>query len=262
MKQIKLIISDLDKTLLDSDKIISDYTSAVLQKCKQRGIKVAFATARSEHSCREYVLQINPDAIISNGGALVRIGDETVYRATVDIATSNSFIEQCLKEREVQCITVETDKGYFLNLHVDEDEKSWAEYQPTVYSDFVNGIDSDAYKITVHISDDETALRIAGMFSTLSVIKFAGEKWYRYADKNADKWHGVEALIRHLGITAQECAAFGDDYNDVEMIKNCVGIAVSNALDEVKTAADFICGSNDDNGVAKWISENILFEKE
>lgn len=54
-------------------------------------------------------------------------------------------------------------------------------------------------------------------------------------------------------------AAFGDDMNDLEMVRNCgIGVAVRNAVEEVKRSADYICGSNDDDGVAKWIEEFIL----
>ena len=53
--------------------------------------------------------------------------------------------------------------------------------------------------------------------------------------------------------------AFGDDINDLEMVKNCgIGVAVENAIDDVKAAAKYICGTNDNDGVAKWLEEHIL----
>jgi hydroxymethylpyrimidine pyrophosphatase-like HAD family hydrolase len=53
--------------------------------------------------------------------------------------------------------------------------------------------------------------------------------------------------------------AFGDDYNDMEMLKNCgVGVAVANACDEAKSAADYVCGSNDEDGAANWLEINML----
>jgi hydroxymethylpyrimidine pyrophosphatase-like HAD family hydrolase len=60
-------------------------------------------------------------------------------------------------------------------------------------------------------------------------------------------------------ITLVETAAFGDDYNDKEMLRDCgVGIAVANAIEEVKAVADYICDSNENDGVAKWLDERIL----
>ena len=55
---------------------------------------------------------------------------------------------------------------------------------------------------------------------------------------------------------------FGDDFNDVEMLEKCgVGIAVGNAVIDAKRAADFLCDTNDNDGVARYISENILDNK-
>ena len=54
-------------------------------------------------------------------------------------------------------------------------------------------------------------------------------------------------------------AAFGDDYNDVEMLRECgIGVAVANAIDEAKAAADYICGDCDDDGTARWLEEHVL----
>jgi hydroxymethylpyrimidine pyrophosphatase-like HAD family hydrolase len=56
--------------------------------------------------------------------------------------------------------------------------------------------------------------------------------------------------------------AFGDDYNDIEMLQRCgTGIAMENGIDEIKKISDYICGSNNKDGVARWIEKNILFDK-
>jgi len=56
-----------------------------------------------------------------------------------------------------------------------------------------------------------------------------------------------------------EVIAFGDDNNDIEMLRECgTGVAVANAIDECKSSADHICGSCDDDGLAKWLEENVL----
>ena len=54
-------------------------------------------------------------------------------------------------------------------------------------------------------------------------------------------------------------AAFGDDINDLEMVRNCgIGVAVGNAIETVKAAAKYICDINNNDGVAKWLEEYIL----
>ena len=78
-------------------------------------------------------------------------------------------------------------------------------------------------------------------------------------NRKASKWNGIRAIAESEGFAAAEVVAFGDDYNDEEMLRGCGrGIAMANALDVVKEAADEVCLSNEEDGVAKWIEENIL----
>jgi Cof subfamily protein (haloacid dehalogenase superfamily) len=256
---IKMIVTDLDCTLLHGDKTISKYTSKILYACQKQGIRVVFATARSENSCKRFTEMIQPDAIISNGGALVRIGDKTIYRSAMSIETTNELLLFCLNKPSVGYITVDTDKGYFVNKPIDENDPGWIEYLPAYHVDFLRGIACDAYKITVEISDNTTAYEIASNFSTVDVLPFSGEGWYRFADKEADKWNGINALAADMEIALENIVTFGDDHNDVEMLRNCgIGIAVTNAIDEVKVVADYICDTNDNDGVAKWLEKNVL----
>jgi len=69
----------------------------------------------------------------------------------------------------------------------------------------------------------------------------------------------VKTLSEHFGINHSEVVAFGDDYNDVEMLSGCgVGVAMSNAIDECKAVTGYICGDCDDDGVAHWIIDHVL----
>lgn len=261
--QIKLIVTDLDSTLLRRDKTISAYTKSVFARCREKGILTAFATARSENSCGRITGILDPDAIISNGGAGVRIGDKQIYRAAMSVETTNRLLLVFLETPGVGYITADTDRGYFVNYPLDENDPGWnpgwIEYLPAFEADFSRGLDCDAFKITVELPDDNTAFRIVSAFPSVNVIPFSGEKWYRFADINAGKWNGVKALAAHTGIALTNIAAFGDDFSDIEMVKHSgAGVAVSNAIDEVKAAAGYVCADCDDDGPAKWIAENIL----
>jgi hydroxymethylpyrimidine pyrophosphatase-like HAD family hydrolase len=78
-------------------------------------------------------------------------------------------------------------------------------------------------------------------------------------NKNARKQNAIKEIAKHFGLTLFEIAAFGDDYNDIEMLRECgFGVAVANAIDEVKAAANYVCGDCDNDGVAKWLEENLL----
>ena len=74
--EIRMIALDLDRTFLRTDKSISDYSIAVLDQCREKGIRIVVATARSEKVAEAYTRRIRPDIIVSNGGSRVRCGKE------------------------------------------------------------------------------------------------------------------------------------------------------------------------------------------
>jgi hypothetical protein len=77
--------------------------------------------------------------------------------------------------------------------------------------------------------------------------------------EDASKSNAIAALAEHWGIKSVDVVAFGDDINDIDMLQHCgIGIAMGNAVDEVKAAADYICDTNENDGIAKWIEEYVL----
>ena len=253
---IKLIVTDLDRTLLRTDKSISDYTISVFKKCREKGILTAIATARSETAARRYIEWINPDIVVSCGGALVRLGNKIIYRSILSADISDKLICELLHNSNVGCITVETDNGYYVSYSEPADHP---DYNHGIYNDFKTPLGKDTYKITVEIFDDNTADYFADKYEECNMLKFSGESWCRFANKNADKVIALRQVIEELNLSFSEAIAFGDDFNDIEMLKVCgIGIAVDNAIAEAKEAADYICDSNDNDGVARWIERNIF----
>ena len=99
--------------------------------------------------------------------------------------------------------------------------------------------------------------RLAEKFPECVLTPFAGEDWYRFAHKNANKLCAVTATAEALAIPMEQVAAFGDDYIDLEMLRGCgFGVAMGNAIPEVRAAAKFVCDTNDNDGVAKWLQDN------
>ena len=258
-----MIAADLDQTLLMSDKNISCFTKNILNACKQQGILIAFATARAETECKSYTEEINPDAIVSSRGLLVRAGEDIISRFTLDAETTNKIILSCLEQTNVGYILAFTEKGTFANIPADVHSTIWGKCNPEMYTDFSNGLDYEAYDIVAEIFDDATANTIADLFPMIDVKRISGQQWFSFGIKNVNKsinkFDGIKSLTDYFNIDLEDIVAFGDDFCDVEMLRGCgIGVAVDNAIDEVKNAADFICDSNDDDGVAKWINERIL----
>ena len=79
--------------------------------------------------------------------------------------------------------------------------------------------------------------------------------------QSVNKWSSINKIREMLGYETNEIVVFGDDVNDIEMLRECsTGVAVANAIDEAKAVADYICDTNDNDGVAKWL-EDMLIEQ-
>jgi len=253
---IKMIATDLDKTLLRSDAVISDYTLDILKKCQARDLVVVFATARSTQAAARILAQFTPDIFIGYGGALVSAEEKVIHRIDISADISNRIIKEALNTPEVVNVLA-INESIALTNDVDElAEKDSSHYQ---YADFSNDYNYSYLKISLNAACQTAVEKIAENYPMLDMLRYTGENLYRFANRNAVKWNALKAAAEHYNISTDMIAAFGDDRNDLEMLEKCgIGIAVENAIDEVKAVANHVCGTNDNDGVAKWIEENIL----
>ncbi|MCL2575228.1 MAG: Cof-type HAD-IIB family hydrolase [Defluviitaleaceae bacterium] len=253
---IKMIVCDLDKTLLRSDGTVSQYNLDALEKCRRMGIKIGIATARTALSSKRITDALSPNVSITSGGAVVKIGDESIYAATLSADTINTLLTRLMAEKTVGFINPHTVKGSFSNLPIPEE---WKDYSHAEIRDFAKDpFTWDGEKIAVEMPFD-LAQNIAVDFCDVETIAFSGEGWVQFAHKNATKYNGLKIATEHLGIDLKQVVAFGDDNNDIEMLtKTGYGVAMANGIDAVKKAAKYQCDTNDNDGIARWLQENVL----
>jgi Cof subfamily protein (haloacid dehalogenase superfamily) len=255
MPEVRMIVLDLDGTVLHSDTSISPYTLEVLEKCRKNGIKIAVATARSEAAAKRFLQQLKPEAIISNGGALVTYRGEKIHRCMLSSETVNGIIRECKSSPDFLSITVQSDSGYYVTWEHPES----GDYSHAVHNDFLEPFQEEAYKITAEMGSGEALGSLEKKYPECRVLVFTGENWYRIAHKNAGKMEAVQKIGEKLQILPAQIAAFGDDLIDMDMLQGCgIGVAMGNASREVQAQADFICDTNDRDGVAKWLEEFVL----
>jgi len=255
MKNVKMIITDLDETLLNSDKCISEYTISVLEKCKLKGIKIVFATARSAQSISKVLEQFMPDILICYGGALALANETVIHRSEISADISSNLINDCLKEPDIIHVLATNEDVSYTNK-INPEDKRMLHYQSVDFS-CKNNI--SYLKISVISNNPDVVNKIASAYPMLDLLHYKGENLYRFANSNAVKWNAIKAVSSFYNINTNMFVAFGDDKNDLEMIKNCgIGIAVENAIDEVKNVAKYICETNNNDGVARWLEKYIL----
>ncbi len=268
--KISCIALDLDRTTLNSQRRLSESNRQAIEQAIKNGIHVVIASGRALASLPREVCEIEGIryAITSNGAAIY------------DLHTG-----ECLKQykmtpdsvRDILRLTVEKDvayeafidgKPYAWKPYVDDPVRFGATPAAVPYVQSTRQPVEDMRKfLEEHIEEldcldivvkdeiekqemwDGLGRSVEDIYITSSVRQLL-EISYRECGKHS----GAKFLLEYLGLNREELAAFGDADNDAELLRFAgVGIAVGNASDACKAAADMVVGSNDKDGVAQGI---------
>ena len=254
---IRMILTDLDHTLLKQDGSVSGKTLQILTACRTKGIRFAIATARYWIGAERYIDLLNPDFEITTDGTLVHSHGQCIYSCAFSVSETNAIISGIADAVPGAEITAACGKTVYWNSrHISESEK----LHKAVYCDYSSPLDVQANKIVAELPDESVAREIAA--KTNSKLQcYRGEKLYAFMPAASGKTAAIRALAEISGISPEDTVAFGDDLNDIEMLRFCgTGIAVANAIQEVQEAADEITLSNNEDGVAKWLADHCLKE--
>ncbi|WP_455714890.1 Cof-type HAD-IIB family hydrolase [Anaerosporobacter sp.] len=254
----KLLLFDLDGTLLRSDKSISEKTLSVLNQCREKGILIGVSTSRSEQNSMTFLNELMPDILISSGGALVKDGIDYIYKAEFSEFETRNMITMAITVCGEDCeITIDTTNEHYWNYKIEPKklDQSWGD---SIYTDFTD-FSECALKMCVEIFDEEKANILVERLEQCDCIRFSDGYWYKFTKKNVTKENAITRITEVYGFGTESIIAFGDDFADIGMLELCgLGVAMGNAIDEVKNRADIVIGSNDEEGIAFFIEENLL----
>jgi Cof subfamily protein (haloacid dehalogenase superfamily) len=248
---MKVIITDLDRTLLRSDKSLSPYTLAVLQRCRKQGMYILAASARTLRDLRRYDALVQFDAIAAGNGAVLSL-PQGREEYGISRKSGEKILSALLQFPDVT-LSVEVGSGLYAN----RDIPAW---QPKVYDGFPRLPDDTAlYKILASSPDRQLYDRIPELLTADTYHSVADGNLIQIMSVEATKWNGIRRMLSCFGIAPAEAVYFGDDNDDIEALRSCgLGVAVANAIPAVLDAADRIAEANDRDGVAKFIEENLL----
>ncbi len=249
--RMKVIITDLDRTLLRTDKTVSEYTRTILKRCHDKGIILMAATARPERTILTYRDQIDFEAIATLNGARIILPHSTLENGIMP-SSAEKILKKVIMIPDL-ILSMETGNGIFSNVPDPE-------WNVTVFHEFpalpTEGI---IYKLLLRSQENDIRQEVEKALTADTYMTVAEGKLIQIMSTAATKWNGIKAMLEAVGVKQNEAVYFGDDNDDIESIKNCgMGVAVSNAIDEVLNVADFITESNDMDGVAQFIERNIL----
>ena len=270
---IRLLVSDIDHTILPANQIVSPATLAAIRDSRARGIEFVVASGRWYPAARKVVVdQLGIEdglMIICNGGAVVRSDGTPLaeWRLTPEQAQQ---IYALLKAEKVMMTAYVPDaiyrvRGEYLTCFRLPETSYFARTRTyRVVDDDWQGFEEHGlngpYKIEAYA--DDTGL-LAELRRKVEALGFEANSAFPFnleiMAPGAGKGAAVRWMTEHMGLTRDQVMGFGDYTNDLPMLEN-VGwpVAVDNAIDEVKRACRIIAPSCEDDGVARTINKYVL----
>ena len=255
MNKPSIILTDLDGTLFHNDKSISDYSKRIIAQAQQKGLLFGICTARARINALKFLDGIKPDILISNGGGLVTLKDEVIYSCQFSVEEARTLIKTAFEVFGPDVIlSTDNEHGLYSNSKEELGDKFWT------FDDF-RDFKEPCMKMCIESLDCQKIEKVVSSIGLdkIDYLPFSDIPWYKLSKKDATKEKAIEALCSHLKIGPEQIVAFGDDFNDIGMLRLCgKGIAMKNAIPQVQQIADEVCETNENDGVAKWLEEKFL----
>lgn len=265
----RLLVLDIDGTLTNQKKEITEHTKEAIKKAQEMGVFIVIATGRPTKGVKKIAEELN---LFETGGYILsfnggKITDcktgEVIFQRTLEREDVEE-IYQVAKEHQIRMVTYEgdvviseTSDDKYANL-----EARLNEMDMKVVDSIVDYVDFPVNKCLMTGDGDylaqveQKALKQYGDVYSI----FRSEAFFlEFMPKGVDKAKSLERLLSYLGYQKEEMIACGDGFNDVSMIAYAgLGVAMENAKPEAKEVADFITKSNEEDGVAHVIERFIL----
>jgi hypothetical protein len=264
-RRFKLIVCDLDGTLLDGTKKISARTRGALQRAQSEGVAVAVATGRSFAMTQFFVdgFPLNGPQITYNGAAIVdSVSGKPFYLQALPAHLVTEVLG-FLRRQHVFTSYFTEDDVFVLHRSKLEDALVPPEMPPAKeVDDFVQVLHYPAIKLVATAPreriDDLRPVAEAAFAASLYVTR-TDHVLLEFLHPDVSKGAALTKVMDTLGLQASEVIAFGDSHNDIDLLRIAgTGVAMGNAGEEVRMMADMIAPPNTDDGVAR-VLEALLW---
>ncbi|MCR8656681.1 Cof-type HAD-IIB family hydrolase [Paenibacillus endoradicis] len=254
-----IVVLDLDGTVLNSDKQISDRTFKSIMDCSNHGIRFFFATARPPRAVRSLLSDelLNIASLIYYNGAYINCKYTGIHRhEPIESILTADVLDYCLNINPELDISIEMKDEWMSLREYDYTTLMRVKGHPIVKSlQELKTIDATKIlfsgKIDINLFKEKFASR-------LNIYVTDGGNLVQVSSIKASKENAVQILCKEMSIALDNVMVFGDDFNDLGLFRICGWpVAMGNAIEELKAIAKEITDTNDNDGVAK-ILERLL----
>lgn len=242
---IKLIASDLDGTILQNGATnVSESLMGVINELIDMGIMFVPASGRQVYSLKQLFKPLADKLMyIAENGALVKYKDETIYKAPMDKNVALEIINDIYNRDKCEVLIAGEFTSYIRpkTQEFDNEIRNHFNYDVTPIDDF-NEIKEDILKISVCdlCGINRSRQYFEGRWSGIVQTAVSGEKYLDFNDMTVNKGTAMKQIQKKFKFNADECMAFGDNYNDVIMFDSVAhSYVMETAVDEVKSHGRF-----------------------
>ncbi|QWU14837.1 Cof subfamily of IIB subfamily of haloacid dehalogenase superfamily/HAD-superfamily hydrolase, subfamily IIB [Paenibacillus sophorae] len=257
---IAAIILDLDGTLLNSEKKVTDRNLKAILACHQSGMQIIFATARPPRAVKQMLPQKLQDIgsfVFYNGAMVSCVQTNVNAHYSIPSSLSRELLDYCVDSHPDIVIGVEVQDEWFSLREVDDSVVKHVRGRP-VLKTMEELRQYDATKILISGLPDYKFL-FERFGSSLNIILTDNGTLVQIMSKDASKEQAVRFLCEKFGISLEKVMAFGDDYNDIGLSEICgYSVAMGNAVAPLKAMAQEVTVSNDEDGVALVLEQYLL----
>lgn len=275
MAEIKLLALDLDGTLLNGEKQISPRTRAALDRVRQQGVLVVPVTGRPSQGIPQAVLDLpGLRYTVSSNGATIRdlATGQVLLEKLLPAATCLEVLDRCAQVpmlREVFRAGVGyLSQGDYETLRARYAGTSMLQYHldtrqvlPGTVAEFLQADPRPVEELFFLTGSPQEKAALRDLLTGIQGIGFADPfpNDLEAIAGDIDKGEALRFLLRHLGLEASQVLAMGDGGSDLPLLQAAgIGVAMANATEGVKAAADFVTTSCDEDGVAVALEKFVL----
>ncbi|RCS28039.1 HAD family hydrolase [Polaribacter sp. WD7] len=261
LSKVKLVVSDMDGTLLNSKGEVSNLFFDLFKQLKEKNIHFTAASGRQYNSIVHKLDTIKEDIfVIAENGGMAKKGTQVLKMNVLEAEKIKQLISILREIEGVHIVLCGKDKAFIESKNKDFITLFQEYYQSyNVVDNLVSVAEThDFLKIAVYhyTSSEKYIYPHVKDLSSDFLIKISSKNWLDISDAKANKGNALREVQAQLNITKEETMVFGDYHNDIEMLQEAdFSFAMKNAHKDIKEIANYITESNDNFGVEKVLTK-------